>query len=271
MFGFPTRVRDLYGRVPKLSLDEAVVTDRPLGMAVSSFAPGAVVTKDGRDHHVVGFAAYRKHRGGWQAVDPLGPPLGLQRCAVCDLMRTVTSPANQVCPVCGTALAQVNVFQPLGFRTDYSPKDAAGDEDRSASADRPVLGWVDDASEPLAVERLTVRDQAALLVVNDNGEAEFSSGPHQSVVVKDVLTPGSTLASGYVKATGGMGELRVTDATVVWLEGVELPTGTISSIDRHCPGGRAALASFAEALRRAGQSAIDVDAAELVVGTQPGS
>lgn len=273
MFGFPTRVRDLYGRVPKVSLDEAVVTDRPLGMAVSSFAPGAVVTKDGRDHHVVGFAAYRKHRGGWQAVDPLGPPLGLQRCAVCDLMRTVTSPGQPTCPVCGTALTQVSVFQPLGFRTDYSPKDAAGDDDRSASADRPVLGWVDDASEPLAVERLRaqIRDQAALLVVNDNGGRgyEFSSGPHQSVVVKEVLTPGSTLANGYVKATGGIGELRVTDATVVWLEGVELPTGTISIIDRHCPGGRAALASFAEALRRAGQSAIDVDASELVVGTQP--
>ena len=57
------RVRYLYESVPKLSLDEAVVADRPLGMAVVRRShPGAVVTKDGRDHHVVDFAAYPQHR-----------------------------------------------------------------------------------------------------------------------------------------------------------------------------------------------------------------
>lgn len=167
----------------------------------------------------------------------------------------------------------MDVYQPLGFRTDYSPKDAAGDDDKSASADRPVLGWVGAGGDPDTLHglRLQVHEQASLLVVNDNRGRlyEFTQGPHKSVVVKDVLSPGSTLASGASRGQGGIGELRVTDAVVMWLESVRLPTGTIATISDRCRGGMPALASFAEAVRRAAQSALDVDASELAVGLQP--
>lgn len=274
MFGFPTRVRSLFGGVPKQSLDSVTVTDRALGLAVSTFAPGSLVTKDGRDHKVVGFAAYRRHRGGWQSVDPLGTALHVERCRSCGLTRTTAAAQSAgPCPVCGSALDGMDVYQPLGFRTDYSPKDAEGEDDKSASADRPVLGWVGDSPETTTVAglRTELHEQASLLVVNDNRSKsyEFSRGPHQSVVVKDVLSAGSTLANGPVIAKGGIGELRVTDAVVMWLEQVNLPTGTVSTIDDRCPGGLAAIASFAEAVRRAAQSSLDVDASELAVGVQP--
>src|SRR5699024_1749409 len=108
--------------------------------------------------------------------------------------------------------------------------------------------------------RTELHEQASLLVLNDNrgNSYEFSRGPHQSVVVKDVLSAGSTLANGPLIAKGGIGELRVTDAVVMWLEHVDLPTRTVSTLDDHCPGGLAAIASFAEAVRRAAQTSLDV-------------
>jgi len=50
MFGFPTRVRELFHqRVSKRSeLDRSVLSDRPMNMAVASFSPGSLVVKDGR-------------------------------------------------------------------------------------------------------------------------------------------------------------------------------------------------------------------------------
>ena len=273
MFGFPTRVRDLYGGMPRQSLDDVTVTDRALGLAVSTFSPGSVVTKDGRDHKVVGFAAYRRHHGGWAGIDPLGTPLHLERCPECRLTRTSAEPSGSaLCPVCGSVTSSVDVYQPLGFRTDYSPRDSAGDDDGSASADRPVLGWVGDQQAAHAVGpiRVQVHQQANLLIVNDNGGAayKFSQGPAKSVVVKDVLGAGSTLGSGASLGEGAIGELRVTDAVVLWLEGVMLASGTVGTVADRCPGGLSAMASFAEAFRRGAQSALDIDASEVAAGLQ---
>lgn len=273
MFGFPTRVRGLYGGLPRQSLDDVTVTDRALGLAASTFSPGSVITKDGWDHKVVGFAAYRSHHGGWEGVNPLGMPLHLERCTECGLTRTVAAVAGAaVCPVCGSVTTSLDVYQPLGFRTDYSPRNSTGDDDGSASADRPVLGWVGD--QQLAVHEgplhVQVHEQASLLVVNDNGGAgyTFSQGPARSVIVKDVLGSGSTLSSGAPLGEGAIGELRVTDALVVWLEGVMLAGGTVATVADRCPGGLAAMASFAEAFRRGAQFALDVQASEITVGLQ---
>ena len=56
----PTRARSLYGKrvLNRDDLDKAVISDRPLDMAVSAFAPGALVVRDGWLHVAVGFADY---------------------------------------------------------------------------------------------------------------------------------------------------------------------------------------------------------------------
>lgn len=275
MFGFPTRVRPLFGSVPRKDLDAAAVTSRALGLAVSTFSPGSIVTKDGQDHRVVGFAAYERHRGGFNPVDPLGQPLHVERCSNCGLARrTEQAVAGPVtCPVCGTLLQALRVFQPLGFRTDYSPKDSSGEDDRSASADRPVLGWVgsDGSVESHDGLRIQVHEQASLLVVNDNRgrQYEFARSNGQTVVVPDVLSGGSTLAGGGSLGRGAIGELRVTDAVVLWFERIKLAPGTVSTVHGNCAAGFAALTSLAEAIRRAAQATLDVDASDLTVGLQP--
>ena len=121
-------------------------------------------------------------------------------------MRTVTSPANQsVRAVCGTALAQVNIFQPLGSALTTHLRTLPA-TNRSASADRPVLGRLTTRPAP---GRRTTPLRSADRAAPAGGEQqqqeqsyEFSSGTHQSVVVKDVLTLGARSQSGYVKATG---------------------------------------------------------------------
>jgi hypothetical protein len=117
MFGFPTRVRALYGRKPgsRSALDQAVVTDRPLNMAVSAFSPGARVVRDGRTHTSVGFAAWDVRGPKLYPKDPLGPSIQLRRCEGCGVVQ-LESMAEELCPVCQVnKLEPLKLYQPLGF------------------------------------------------------------------------------------------------------------------------------------------------------------
>ena len=276
MFGFPTKSRNLYGKEPRGSKgsEEAVVTDRPLGMAVSSFAPGSVITKDGQDHRVVGFAAWERHQGGWRGVDPLGSPLPLLRCEECGSATASGTPPGekQTCPVCSTPMLAVPLHQPGGFRTDYYPKDAQDDDTQIARADRPVLAWFDTpTAQRLDGMSVSNHEQAQLLTVNDNAGRlfEIASAPSKSVVVLDKLSAGSTLKSDFSRGKIAIGDVRTTDALLITIAGAHLPGSTISVGPTICPSGAAAVHSFAEALRRGFQADLDVDPAELVVGVQP--
>ena len=57
MFGFPTRVRDLWFR-PDVKQQPKEVSERPLGLAVSLFSPGSLVVNDGWVYTADGFAHY---------------------------------------------------------------------------------------------------------------------------------------------------------------------------------------------------------------------
>ena len=83
MFGFPTRVRAAGQEASQGSqrLDTASVSDRSLDQAVSMFAPGARVVRDGALHTVAGFADWTPTWKGMAPVDPIGPEV---RVGVCD-------------------------------------------------------------------------------------------------------------------------------------------------------------------------------------------
>ena len=276
MFGFPTKSRNLYGREPRgnRGAEEAIVTDRPLGMAVSSFAPGSVITKDGQDHRVIGFAAWERHQGGWRGVDPMGPSLPLLRCEECGSATAAGTPSSkkQTCPVCGTSMLEVQLHQPAGFRTNYSPKDSEDDDTQAARADRPVLAWFDTpTAQRLRGMSVSNHEQAQLLVINDNAGRlfEITAGPSKSVVVQDTLSAGSTLRGDFSRRKVAIGDVRTTDALLITVAGAELSGSTVSVGPAICPSGAAAMHSFAESLRRGFQADLDVDPGELVVGVQP--
>ena len=276
MFGFPTRVRPLFGRKPNGSrdLDDAKISDRSLDMAISSFAPGAAVVRDGSQHTVVGFAAYDVKGPKVIPRDPLGAPLSVGKCPTCSA--AVSNPGSPACPVCNAQMFLFSLYQPLGFRTNYLPRDYDDEADAGGFAGFPELAVAGPAASgsETGATTLEVYEQAQVLRINDNRGRLFplkrqSDG---SVIVPDpLLYPADVDVKdqGFDLGRGAIGEVRTTDVLVVSLDRLAIPGGFIATLRSELPAGTAALWSFAEVLRQGCQSKLDIAPQELIVGHQP--
>jgi DEAD/DEAH box helicase domain-containing protein len=275
MFGFPTRVRELFMTRADGTPTAESVSERPLGHAVSAFAPGAQVVKDGWVYTANGFAAFSRYMGKAKAVDPLRSKIDVLRCHDCGAARTdADSDAGPMpCPVCAAPMRRTPVFQPAGFRTLRERHDKRTDDDSGGPGSaRPVLGWLELDSPATRVGRLDVwrQEQAQLLTINDNDGKLFDLYKHSNGTV--IVPLQDSAPPEMVKlAPAGIGELRVTDAVLVLPSDLDLPGGTVSTLPQHCPAGWAALTSFGEALRRGCHAELDIEPSELVVGLQPRS
>ena len=107
MFGFPTRVRELYGGRPRPGrparemLDLMTVSSRQLDIAIGQFAPGAEVLRDKQVHVAAGLAAYRIVANKLEPVDPLGPPRYVRRCSACGSVDPAQEPVSMFVPSAG--------------------------------------------------------------------------------------------------------------------------------------------------------------------------
>jgi DEAD/DEAH box helicase domain-containing protein len=273
MFGFPTRVRELYETRSDGTPSDRSVSQRPLGIAVSAFAPGAQVVKDGWVYTANGFAAFHTSMRKVKTHNPLRSAIDVLRCRECGAARTGSEQqaSTAQCPVCGAAMQWTPVYQPEGFRTLKDREDKlAEDDSASAGAARSVLGWLELDSPDVHVGGMDVwrQEQAQLLTVNDNGGQLYDLYRHSNgtvIVPLQQSTPPDMPHLG----KAGIGELRITDAVLMLLAGVELPGGAVSTLPLHCPSGRAAMTSFGEALRRGCHAELDIEKDELVFGLQP--
>lgn len=276
MFGFPTRVRPLYGRRPNGidDLKDAEVSDRALDMAVSSFAPGASVVRDGSVHTAIGFAAYDVAGPRANARDPLGTPIPVGRCDACGA--TLAPPESDVCPVCAAHVSVFQLYQPLGFRTSYQTFDYNDETDTSAWAGYPELAIAGACDAPAKAGAVTLElyEQARVLRINDNRGKLFpllkaADGtvvvPEDGLYLSRVTVPGKGVGLG----RAAIGEVRTTDVLVVTLDQLAVPGGLITAQREDHPAGTAALWSFAEVLRQGCQLRLDIDPKELTVGLQP--
>lgn len=262
MFGFPTRVRNLWSTTIKSrrNLTEQVVSDRALDMAISSFAPGAEVVKDGLIHRVAGFAAYLPRGNAVDPVDPLGNAYPVGRCPRCG--RTELGAALR-CAACHESLQQIKVYEPRGFRTDYNPR-AYDDEVewlRGAGSPALTLNATPTTHATLEFLDLDLYAQNRLVTINDNLGRGYEFFPQPD---------GTTLAEpagAGVPSLRAIGEIRVTDALLVTPSRLHVPTGAVSLYDQ--PSGRAAYTSLGEVLRRGAQVFLDLDPIELTVGLTP--
>lgn len=263
MFGFPTRVRNLWDQPIKSSawLEQHSVADRSLDMAIGSFAPGAEVVKDGLVHTAAGFASYRPVGKGVQALDPLGSAKTLGRCEKCG--RSQLSPSGDYCEACFGPLTMLDVFEPRGFRTTYKAKPFNDDSDLPSGAGAPELsvGGAFSAISRLAAVDLELYEQSRLVTVNDNFKRGFSFTPDVDGTM--LANPGQSGAA----RLQAIGEIRVTDALLVTPKRLAIPTGAVGLHDQ--PSGRAAYTSLAELLRRGAKDVLDLDPGELTVGLVP--
>lgn len=280
MFGFPTRVRQLYSKLVRRTseLDDAAVSDRPLDQAIATFSPGSDVTSEGSVHTCVGFAAYEVKGDRAFPVDPLGPSLDLTRCQSCGLTKVRTGDDSMTCPACQGGLNQLTLHQPLGFRTSYHPRDYDDLVERSGMVGFPQLAMepgTGAAEEVGAMEVERWDDAVSVLNINDNSGALFplSRLADGSVVCDDsslYRTPPSFGQQGSTSLPpAAIGDVRPTDVITLSLEHLSLRGGVIPTAPYLVPAGLSAMWSFAEILRRGCQVALDLHPEELQVGLQP--
>ena len=271
MFGFPTRVRELYesgatggGSTP--------LSDRPLHQAVSMFAPGAQIIRDGWVYTADGFASFYNTGRDPRPAPPMEAEVTVDRCAECGVTTRAASEASDSCPLCGSPMERLRIYQPSGFRTSPNRTDRLDSDERAPAAARPVLAWAALSANPGRTGALSTWPlrQTDLLTVNDNAGAffEFRRGSRGSI---QVPVRGTTLDGPVVKESGAIGDVRVTDAFLLQIESEHLVTRSVPVDVGDSTSGEDALVSYAEAVRRAAQDLLSIDIAELVVGLQPRS
>lgn len=295
MFGFPSSVRLLYLETPprrSYPWPPARVVDRDLSLAVSSFAPGADVVKDGQvftSIAVVGFSPSSPSRRPTPDPNPLGQARFLDMCRICGFSedRLPTEPEPLACPQCGSGESydRVDVREPSGFAS-------ADGEDFDGT-----FAWSSSAGAVRAVADLTGLQQAedsrliALagsgerLVINDNrGELfRFRQGKSSarwpsafyasraldlhSVQAKDLADTETIVALGASQQTDLLfvGSPVGTSAELglrLNFEQRQQPSG----VKEPWQGRRAAWYSLAFLLRRAAATFLDVQPAEFAAG-----
>ncbi|MDH6281547.1 DEAD/DEAH box helicase [Prescottella agglutinans] len=262
MFGFPTRVRNLWSKPVnnRTEMERFAVSDRALELAVRNFAPGAEVVKDGIVHTANGFAAYVVRGTRADAVDPIGNARPVSTCDKCD--QTTLSDAR-TCAACGSPMTRMNLYEPRGFRTTYSPRAFNDDQEVLSTTSSPALipGSSPTSSALLKNLKLDLYEQAQLVTLNDNfGRGySFRTLGDRSVVADTPQTAMATMNT--------IGEVRVTDAILVTPGPLDIGSGTVALYD--LPSGKAAYTSFAEVLRRAAQVLLDLDPVEIAAGLVP--
>jgi DEAD/DEAH box helicase domain-containing protein len=251
------------------------VSDRELDLAVSAFAPGAQIVKDGWVHTVSGFVAYKPFGQGFIAVDnPLGPEHQLGRCENPECgAHFLNFSEGQTCQVCGQAnMVFAPMYQPAGFRTDYNRVEFEDEDADLAPMAGPVqLVSGDTATASMSVGRVTLNvfDQANTVKVNDNYGSGFNLRmlPDNSCVVlnSEIYEADSGPTSERKSDISGafIGSIRKSDVLVAELNDLPLPFGIVRTDNE---AGRAAFWSFSEALRKGCEAALDLPPQELIVG-----
>ena len=277
MFGFPTRSRSLFE--PKRnsrSLDEVVLSDRPLDHAIWAFSPGAEIPKDKQIHTACGFALLKKTGSGIKFdSSPLGPSLIYSKCTN-DRCRHIMSDTVETCKICEGPTVQFDLYQPKGFLTDGAPRDYDGSRRRPASISPPVLAFDPNYKEGFLLGPALVAQIASdkpIALVNDNNGKYFSlHKKFKTVVVNDAeLYRGDHQSEHDLRnetfTKGAIGAVFNTDVMVMQFNALP-DVGNKGILDDTQESTLPAVVSFAEFLKAAAARELDVDPSELRVGTQ---
>lgn len=287
MFGFPTRVRNLFSaplsQQPGQDLgkmDELVISDRPLDHAIWSFSPGAEIPKDKVLYTACGFIhLMRGARGAVPIPDPLGQPLTYSRCIDRRNCSTIEFGTADACPICGQQMEQFRLFQPKGFltttRTDYE-----GERQRGAALGPPVLSFRSDygqAEVKLGAATFLLTDSEPLTLVNDNKGLmfEFHANARNDRVV---ATNAGLYRDANAQNFGGLGAARSYEGAIGAVFKTDVLSLIIRSGDEIGHGGvidvqdmfsaHAAFTSIGEALKMAACKYLDIDTSEFRTGSQ---
>jgi ATP-dependent helicase YprA (DUF1998 family) len=280
MFGFPTRVRNLFHARPSKSYPwpPKAVIDREISIAVSQFAPGAQLVKDKAVHTVIGVASWEPGVARLEEdPEPLGPPQLLEYCRNCLHLQPLAEGAegSLVCPTCGDfeQFSQLDLREPKGFRTDFAPQDYDGSFSFVAGGGSSRVVPSSDMREELVEGAIVESGRGSVYVVNDNNGSLWKfakAGNWPGWLSVDVAEGG---ASRYAvdmpdlredgRISVGLGARYFTDTALLTI--AEVPRGL--NLDPLTGIGRkAAWYSLGYLLREAARDHLQVESRELNVG-----
>jgi Lhr-like helicase len=290
MFGFPTRVRNLYHEWPSLAKGwppERGVIDRQLDIAISQFAPGAQTVKDDELHTSIGVVDYRPFGDRVIAApDPLANSVEVGICRRCQAL--VARPAaHGGCPYCSAARSDngyrtVELSEPPGFLTWFSINaEFAGGFEFTPRALRARIG--SSPNPPTAVRNFTVdASPQRVYRVNDNDGSDFvfQKLANQDIWITEdafdqalqdlpladrraITTP--RFDSGQQPLRRALAAIANTDVLTAGV--ADAPVGLC--LNPAVPEARAGWYSFGFLIRRAAAVWLDVAESELDLGIQP--
>lgn len=284
MFGFPTRVRNLYLKDPVLQgkLPYEDVVSRDIDMAINSFAPGHEIVKDKKVYKSIGVVDYEYNklnhtvRPKYKSLNVYNQPLC--RCHNCGYSTIVdTNPQND-CPVCGYEMEHVKICSPLGFFIDYekNPEDFNGDYDWYSPNSDIRLDCEQYLKECQTVFNMTIRNnispsQGRVHLINDNKGELYCLGKDEKeryvsrnaldeCKKQSVRLENESLYAFVASKTTGVLTLSV-DRTP---ESICL--SPIFEQNANSYAVRAAFLSWGYLVRKAISSFMDIDSSELNVG-----
>lgn len=282
MFGFPTRVRDMFLRHPRRPYPwpPGGTVDRQLELAVIDFAPGSETVRDKQVHTAVGLAAYRPAGPRVVADDPLSRSLEITLCRRCGTTRRRHDTVPVACDECSAAAPDFGGFslaEPAGFRSAFRSEDFEGAFSRSSRATTPRI-----APDLESMRRVDVGSTRALsgrgdiFIVNDNSGRLYRFAPdgaRDSWLSVDLwmdrdarqrLRPSITGNELQLDQQweGAIGMVKQTDALLLGR------SGTVPGLDLrpYDPGRRGAWYSLGFLLRAEATRQLDIGTAELTVG-----
>jgi DEAD/DEAH box helicase domain-containing protein len=280
LFGFPTRIREVYNAKPRRPDDEHKLADRSLEIAVSQYAPGSEVLNENQVNICVGFAAYSIIGQRVKPIEALSRGLNINRCPDCLAVEPLPEDAegSATCPTCGVVTTVFRLYEPLGFRTDYRPIDFDDRLERRGHAGPPQLAFQREV-EWAHVGRLEVATlgDADVYTINDNGGALFSLhrfddsyvAPDSGLYERDVALPLQIFEGRAPDKVGAIGYVKTTDVLLLRPAELDVPGPVGAIVPARCPAGLAAFWSFGELLRRAAtMDVLGIDPSELQVGIQ---
>lgn len=176
MFGFPSKVRDLYLKKPSSAFPWPPdnVIDRDAAMAVNQFAPGSELVRDGKIYPVIGVASFYPAGRTVTAEDnALGDERLIDVCRQCAYVEekpTGSEYAAGYCPQCGAdpgTFSTIDLREPKGYRAG-TPRDFDGN-----------FSW-----SPKSTSTRAVADLQKLLPVSLPGSVAYS-GRGKRYVIND--------------------------------------------------------------------------------------
>ncbi|MFB9166537.1 DEAD/DEAH box helicase [Arthrobacter psychrochitiniphilus] len=297
MFGFPSKVRDLYLKRPNIAFPWPPdnVIDRDAAMAVNQFAPGSELVRDGQIYPVIGAAAfYPAGRNVSKEDNALGDQRLIDICRQCAYVEekpTGSDYSEGACPRCDAdpgIFSTIDLREPKGYRAG-KPRDFDGN-----------FSWSPKSTSTRAVADLKTLESVSLsnsvaysgpgkrYVINDNSGKSFEFQQALSndywggyvAVASDGTTPVHTDQSAAVISVA-LGTIQPTDflfygpqSAVVEGQGLRLDLsagmpqqyGAYDSIQ----GRRAAWYSLSFLMRTVAANKLDIQSQEFNAGIYTG-